>query len=268
MANNVLNWAFRQPVPSSQRFVLVVLANYAHSDGSGARPPLKKISSMTGLSRTTIHEALKRLEAGGYIRAEAYRHGGHGRATVWQCMLFNSTNPEPLNGSGTEPFGGKKGSTTERLNGTDTEHETENGPVTEPKNGSNGEQNGSNGEQNGTGSEPQPLEPENHQCPTCKSPLKDQRADRQSTKVPTWVCINPSCHGGRNGKPWATWQDLPPRVSDPLTQARTLARNRAKIVDLEVADIRVELAQQFGNDRRLIAAGLEAFHEARSGVAV
>jgi hypothetical protein len=59
---------------TTARHVLQVLAEYAHPDGSEARPSIMRIQYRTGYDRRTVQRALRRLEAGGLTRAEGTKN--------------------------------------------------------------------------------------------------------------------------------------------------------------------------------------------------
>ena len=53
MSIPALNWAFKQSIGSSAKFILVVLANYADKDTDVAYPSVAQLREMTGLNRKT-----------------------------------------------------------------------------------------------------------------------------------------------------------------------------------------------------------------------
>lgn len=69
MSNRAITWAFAQPLPSMDRFVLVVLADYA-DEANSCYPGQSRIADSTGASVSTVARALRRLEAGHYIERE------------------------------------------------------------------------------------------------------------------------------------------------------------------------------------------------------
>jgi DNA-binding MarR family transcriptional regulator len=76
MSNRALTWAFSTPLPTSPKFVLVVLADLA-DEADSCFPGQARIASSTGCSVSTVQRALKDLEEAGYIeRVRRHREGG------------------------------------------------------------------------------------------------------------------------------------------------------------------------------------------------
>ncbi len=72
MSIQAMAWAMIQPVNnSSDKFVLLALANYADQYGNSCFPSVAKISDFTALSRATIQRCLRRLEDTGYVKTTA-----------------------------------------------------------------------------------------------------------------------------------------------------------------------------------------------------
>lgn len=186
MANNVLDWAFAQNVPPSQKFVLVALSNFAHKDGSGARPGLDRLMSDTGYSRRSVQVALSKLEEGGLIQCLKYRHGGPGMATVWRCCIDKGAAPAGLKSAAAA--------------------------LLEPTKGAADDVNSAPHAVNGASPAPQPLEPTEpaRACPSCGSEIRDERASRFSPRAPAWRCTNSSCTGHRGSEPWVSWDSEVP----------------------------------------------------------
>lgn len=76
MSNRALNWAFQAPLPSTQKFVLVVLADLADEEDS-CYPGQPRIAQSIGGNERTVRRALVELEASGYIVRE-HRHRSNG----------------------------------------------------------------------------------------------------------------------------------------------------------------------------------------------
>ena len=79
MNDNAFQWAFAQKVGSSTaKHVLVVLA--LHSDDAGMfSQPQKILAQTTGLSERAVRNALKRLEADGFLTRTPVRTPDDGR---------------------------------------------------------------------------------------------------------------------------------------------------------------------------------------------
>lgn len=69
MSVHVVSWAFREaPVEDKHDLlVLLVLAEHAHEDGSGAWPSVATIAKLARLSPRRVQYALRQLEAAGII---------------------------------------------------------------------------------------------------------------------------------------------------------------------------------------------------------
>ena len=80
MSVRALSWALRDaPVARhSDLLVLIVVADHAHDDGTGAYPSVPTIAAMARLSVRGVRNALGRLEASGVIAIE--RRAGRGNA--------------------------------------------------------------------------------------------------------------------------------------------------------------------------------------------
>lgn len=81
------------------RLVMLVLAEHAHDDGSGAYPSLDTIARRCRMSRKGVRDALERLVKDGHIKADG--HGTQGQ-TKWR-ILFKEGSPPSLKPS---PEGG------------------------------------------------------------------------------------------------------------------------------------------------------------------
>src|SRR6185295_12173612 len=70
MANNLIDWALKQALAAVQKLVLLVLANRADGKTHECFPSLTTIARETGLARSTVTQALGRLESLGLIRRQ------------------------------------------------------------------------------------------------------------------------------------------------------------------------------------------------------
>ena len=87
MSTNALNWAFKmQGIKSSQKFILVALADNAGNEGI-AWPSLKEIESKTCLNRKTILKALDELEECGVLIDTGERKGITKQVKVYKLNL-------------------------------------------------------------------------------------------------------------------------------------------------------------------------------------
>ncbi|HXE87281.1 MAG TPA: helix-turn-helix domain-containing protein [Hyphomicrobiaceae bacterium] len=77
------------PVTDEQFRILMLLAQRAQDDGTGARPGIKKLMERTGKSERAVQRALHDLQAAGLIVATSYLTGGRGHATEYRLVLPN-----------------------------------------------------------------------------------------------------------------------------------------------------------------------------------
>jgi len=66
MSFQAMAWALKQPAKTNEKFLLIVIANYADEEGR-AWPSVERLALDTGMSRATIQRMLRRLEKGGWI---------------------------------------------------------------------------------------------------------------------------------------------------------------------------------------------------------
>lgn len=67
MSFQAMAWAVDQMLPTREKFVLIILANYASNDTWDCYPSLTTIASNTGMSRDTVMRAIKQLETMGAV---------------------------------------------------------------------------------------------------------------------------------------------------------------------------------------------------------
>ena len=103
MSIEVLNWAWRQDVPSaSAKLVLLAIADHANGDGY-CWPSMKRIAGMTGLSvRQVSNHVTKLAELGLLVKADRRRSGGQYRG--WSYVVGDTS------GSGLPVEGATSGS--------------------------------------------------------------------------------------------------------------------------------------------------------------
>lgn len=81
MSIQAMSWAMAaQPASSTQKFVLVAVANYANEDGV-AWPSQKRIATDTMLNRRTVQRCLEGLEVDGFIEREPFHREDGSRGT-------------------------------------------------------------------------------------------------------------------------------------------------------------------------------------------
>lgn len=100
MSVEAMAWALRADLTGKMspehRLVLVVLADHASSDGTGAYPSKARIAHRLGTSERSVQRALARLEALGLIAKGDQRmvlhHRADRRPTVWNLRLGARVN--------------------------------------------------------------------------------------------------------------------------------------------------------------------------------
>ena len=86
MAIEVMVWVLEQEgdLTTSEKFVLLGIANHARPDGSGAFPSLKTLSGYTLLSESTVQRSIKSLEKKGLLSKDS---GGGRRSNTYTVHL-------------------------------------------------------------------------------------------------------------------------------------------------------------------------------------
>lgn len=87
MSVQAITWAFAQEVaPSSAKFVLVTLANYASEHGL-VFPSIETVAKNTGLDRKTVVSGFQRLVDQRFMIDTGRRVGENGRVKVYRLLL-------------------------------------------------------------------------------------------------------------------------------------------------------------------------------------
>ncbi len=86
MSNDAINWAWRQTLPYTSKYVLVYLANRANTDGR-CWPTLATMGLETGLSRPALVHHIAALEDAGLVAHE--RRGGAGNGAASNVYQLN-----------------------------------------------------------------------------------------------------------------------------------------------------------------------------------
>jgi len=107
-----MSWALSLPTQalkdSSARHVLLCLANYAGSNGSGAFPSASTLAQDTGLSERTVRYKLDALEDAGLIKkgnqaiAAVHIDRHDRRPVVYDLQLMRGANPAPRSNRGAD----------------------------------------------------------------------------------------------------------------------------------------------------------------------
>jgi hypothetical protein len=87
MGLRAMAWAFLTARPSTERFVLVALAEHADEDGV-CWPGVSRLTERTGYGRATVQRALARLEVDGLLsRQERCVSGGRQTSNLYVLDL-------------------------------------------------------------------------------------------------------------------------------------------------------------------------------------
>lgn len=96
MSHAAVNWAYEQDLPSSHKFVLVTLADYA--DGNGfCFPGQKSIARRVSLSERKVRDILTDLEEQGYIERQRRSDPSGRRLTDGYQLVRRPSPPLPAN---------------------------------------------------------------------------------------------------------------------------------------------------------------------------
>jgi len=102
MSFQAMAWAIEQRTAGSkEKFVLLMLANYASNETGECFPSLKTLAEATMLSKHTVIRALKSLEAGGFLAIRNRRLGSASLANSYRLNLQGVVAPSDQ-GSRTE----------------------------------------------------------------------------------------------------------------------------------------------------------------------
>jgi len=66
MSFQAMAWALKQPGKTAEKFLLIVIANYADENGQ-AWPSVERLCADTGMSRATVQRSLRKLEKAGLV---------------------------------------------------------------------------------------------------------------------------------------------------------------------------------------------------------
>ena len=77
MSVRVMAWVWDQDLPTSQKMLLLAIADHADDDGDNAWPSKARLAKKVGLSENRIRQMLRRLEADGWITTDRQQGGTH-----------------------------------------------------------------------------------------------------------------------------------------------------------------------------------------------
>lgn len=87
MSFQAMAWAVRQRLPTREKFVLLMLANYASNDQGDCYPSLNRLADDTGMVRNTIIDAIKALESMGALAVIRRQQDGVNLPNVYRLNL-------------------------------------------------------------------------------------------------------------------------------------------------------------------------------------
>ena len=98
-------WAVKQQLPTNEKFLLIMLANYASNDEGECFPSTETLMRETALARTTVRKCLHSLQTKGYISAHERWSNGRQLSNSYQmAMGWGGGSPhDPTGGRHTTP---------------------------------------------------------------------------------------------------------------------------------------------------------------------
>lgn len=103
-----MTWAWRQPLPSTQRFVLLALADAADENGA-CWPSVSMLAKRCAISTRTVQRALQGLISADLIHSDS-RHRGDGSTTSNRYVLHLGGGDTVTGAPVTDVTGGCHGS--------------------------------------------------------------------------------------------------------------------------------------------------------------
>ena len=107
MSVKVMAWVWDQDLPTSQKMLLLAIADHSDDDGDNAWPSKARLARKVGLSENRIRQMLRELEAAGWITTERQQGGTHRtpsdrRPNLYRVVMDErGLTHEPLTISGT-----------------------------------------------------------------------------------------------------------------------------------------------------------------------
>lgn len=90
MSVNATKWVWDQmDLASSEKFVLLRLADHADPDGGSVRPGIASVAAHTGLGERQVQRYIKSFVNRGYLAIEANEKGGRGKTTEYRFTFLN-----------------------------------------------------------------------------------------------------------------------------------------------------------------------------------
>ena len=83
-------WAYAQRISGVDKSVLLALVHFDMPGEDGIFPSLATLARMTGFSRSTVQEAVKRLESDGWIKHETRHNNGKRTSSLYHIVYTGS----------------------------------------------------------------------------------------------------------------------------------------------------------------------------------
>ena len=115
MSFQAMAWAVKQQLPTNEKFILIMLANYASNDEGECFPSTETLMRETALARTTVRKCLHSLQTKGYISAHERWSNGRQLSNSYQMAMGwgegsphdHRGSPRDRGGSPHDPPGGR-----------------------------------------------------------------------------------------------------------------------------------------------------------------
>ena len=110
MAIEIMSKVFNLDIPTSKKFVLLVLADHCDHAGRSCYPSMDRISKKTSLSKNTVLRSIRWLVDAGYIQIMKKGNGrnhSHHYQLIISTLDRKGTTSDPFKGKGCH--GGEKG---------------------------------------------------------------------------------------------------------------------------------------------------------------
>ena len=92
MSFQAMAWAVKQPLPSREKFLLIILANYANDRGQ-CWPAIGTLCRDTGYSRMTVSRGLAKLVELGALKATPRSREGMKTSKMYRLMVKQELQP-------------------------------------------------------------------------------------------------------------------------------------------------------------------------------
>ena len=84
MSFQAMAWAVKQKMQTNQKFLLIMLANYASNDEGDCYPSVDTLAKDTGLSRTSVQKCLKILAEKGFLEIKTRWENGRQLSNLYR----------------------------------------------------------------------------------------------------------------------------------------------------------------------------------------